>query len=88
MEEKILKEGIEEYNKYRSPRATAKLLEFDGKQLKIEFKGTFDTSCCMDEYFLDLVYELEEKGINVEFLNYNLKKNKYVAVYEVKDEEV
>lgn len=37
---KMVEEAIEEYNKYRSPEDTAKLVSMNGKFLRIEFLGT------------------------------------------------
>lgn len=60
---KVIAEVIEEYNKYRLPEATAKLVSMDAKFLKIEFTGPYCTTCGFYEYFEDFVYVLEDFGI-------------------------
>lgn len=61
--EKIVGEAIEDYNKYRSPEATAKLVSVDGTSLKIEFTGPYCRTCGFYDYFEDFVYILEDLGI-------------------------
>lgn len=85
---KVLNKAIKEYNKYRGPRAIAKLLKINKKQFKVQFEGNFDASCCMDEYFSDLVHILEEKGLEVKALDYSKKKGKYITIYKIKDGQV
>lgn len=81
MKEEVLKKVIKRYNKYRSPRATAELKGIDGRLFKVEFAGSFETSCCMDEYFFDLVYELKREGLEAELLEYEFEKGKYIASF-------
>ena len=51
--------AIEVYNKYRSPEATAKLVEVEKDGFIIDFKGSFCMSCGVRDYFEDFIYELE-----------------------------
>lgn len=82
-EEKI-EEAIDTYNKYRSPRATAQLLENSSEDLKVQIEGSFCRSCGMEDYFIDMVYELEEKGIEVEYEGFEeIGKEKFVARYSL-----
>jgi len=53
--------AVEEFNKYRSPEAVARLIEFDERHVKIELSGPFCRSCGLYDYFDDLKIELEEK---------------------------
>jgi superoxide reductase len=59
---KMVEEAIEEYNKYRSPEATAKLVSMNGKILRIEFLGPYCRTCGFYDYFEDFVYVLEDFG--------------------------
>jgi hypothetical protein len=59
LSESILK-AVEAYNRYRSPEATAKLVEVEKHGFVIEFEGTFCSSCGVQEYFEDFIYELED----------------------------
>nr|MDO8079485.1 hypothetical protein [Candidatus Freyarchaeota archaeon] len=60
--EKIVGEAIKEYNRYRSPEATAELVSMDGKFLKIVFTGPYCRTCGFYDYFEDFVYVLEDFG--------------------------
>lgn len=83
---KSLQKAIEEYNKLRSPYATASLENMKEKYFQVEFEGHFCESCCMDEYFLDLVYELESKGLHVEFVEFRFIEGKrFLARYKFVD---
>jgi len=59
---KLILRTVEVYNRYRSPEATAKLLNLEEDGFTIEFKGSFCQSCGVQDYFEDFVYEL--KGLN------------------------
>jgi hypothetical protein len=52
--------AIEVYNRYRSPEATAKLVEVEKDGFIIEFDGTFCLSCGAQDYFEDFICELED----------------------------
>ena len=62
MEPSDLDRTIERYNEYRSPMATAELVERTGGGFRVRFRGPFCTTCCRDDYFEDLIYELAEFG--------------------------
>jgi len=53
--------AVEEFNKYRSPEAVARLIELGEGQVKIELSGPFCRGCGLYDYFDDLKIELEEK---------------------------
>ncbi len=57
--------AIEVYNMYRSPEATAKLVELEKDGFVIDFEGSFCISCDVRNYFEDFIYELET--INKQF---------------------
>ena len=52
--------AVEEFNRYRSPEAVAKIVEVDEDQATIEFSGPFCASCGVEDYFDDLRIELEK----------------------------
>jgi len=58
LKETVLK-AVERYNRYRSPEATARLVEVGEEQVVVDFSGPFCTSCGVYDYFEDLVYESE-----------------------------
>jgi superoxide reductase len=60
---KILEEVIEEYNKYHSPEAIAKLVSIEERSFIIKFTGSFCQSCGFYDYFDDYKILLEEHGL-------------------------
>ncbi len=66
MLEDSLRTAVETYNRYREPMATATLLEYSSRRFRVRFEGPFCTTCCRDDYFDDLRYELEEQGVPLE----------------------
>jgi len=63
---KLILRTVEVYNRYRSPKATAKLLKFEKDGFTIKFEGSFCQSCGVQDYFEDFVYELKDLNNNVE----------------------
>ncbi len=59
---------VEVYNRYRSPEATAKLVEIEKGGFTIEFKGLFCRSCGVNDYFKDFIYMIGDisKALKVE----------------------
>lgn len=79
----ILQKVIEEYNELRSPYAKASLEKIKKNYFTVEFEGHFCESCCMDEYFLDLVYELDAEGVQAEFIEFQfIEGERFVARYK------
>ena len=64
----LVSKAIEVYNRYRSPEATAKLVEVEKDGFIIEFEGPFCQSCGVNDYFEDFIHELEDinKSFRVE----------------------
>jgi hypothetical protein len=56
----LVSRTITVYNKYHSPEATAKLAGTEKDGFSIEFEGPFFQSCCVNEYFEDFIYDLED----------------------------
>jgi hypothetical protein len=67
--------AIRDFNKYRSPEATAKLLKFNKKEIVVDFTGIFCRSCGFYDYFDDLKIFLEEKGIKSKISRIEEKEN-------------
>lgn len=63
--------AIETYNRYRSPLATAKLVEVREGLLTIDFGGTYCRTCGVYDYFEDFIYELMDLAdVQLEILSY------------------
>ena len=60
MDVRILKEAVERYNRYRSPEATARLIEVRDEEFMVEFSGSFCKTCGIYDWVEDLAYELNE----------------------------
>ncbi|MEM5820746.1 MAG: hypothetical protein QXP34_00280 [Candidatus Aenigmatarchaeota archaeon] len=70
-----IKEAIEKYNRYRSPEATAKIVEInqlgDKIEADIKFEGIFCETCGVNEYIYDLEYILKDFGLNAKVKEIN-----------------
>ncbi len=83
MDEEKIRDAIESHNEYKVDIAKAELMEIEGKTLKVKFEGNFCLSCCMDEYFLDLLHELKERGIKTDFKKFHqIGGRTFIAEYE------
>ncbi len=58
-----VEKAIGEFNKYRSPEATATLVSSAQGKLEINFSGSFCWTCGYYDYFEDFRLLLEEFGI-------------------------
>jgi superoxide reductase len=82
--EEKLKESISEYNKYRTPEATAKLVSIENNRLKIEFKGHFCFTCGFYDYFDDLRFLLEDNNIITEIIKIDEIDQGAVVTFNIK----
>ncbi len=81
----ILRIAIKSYNEYKGDIAEAELVDIEGGTYKVKFEGNFCLSCCMDEYFLDLVYELKDREIETELkVFYQVGMRSFIAEYKKK----
>ncbi|MEM2929554.1 MAG: hypothetical protein QW797_01640 [Thermoproteota archaeon] len=70
LEEAVLK-AVDEYNKYRSPEAKARLIKIREDGLIIDFEGTFCQTCGVYDYLEDFIYELQRfVDMSTEILNF------------------
>jgi hypothetical protein len=76
-------EAIRDFNKYRSPEATAKLLKFDKKEIVVDFSGTFCRTCGFYDYFDDLKIFLEEKGVKSKVSKIEGKENGAIVIFSL-----
>ena len=58
LKEAVLK-AVEAYNRFRSPEATAKLVEVGKDELVVDFEGSFCKTCGAYDYLEDFIYELK-----------------------------
>jgi len=85
----LVSRAIEVYNRYRSPEATAKLVEVEKDGFIIEFEGPFCISCGVRDYFEDFICELENvsRSLRVEVKETEPSGPQSFRVrYNVKDE--
>lgn len=85
--EEIINDTIEEYNRYHSPEVKAKLVKIENKKFIIEFRGTFCLTCGFYDYFDDLVYMLEDKGLKVKITSIEEIEDGGIVEYRILDEE-
>jgi hypothetical protein len=83
---KVVLKAVDEYNRFRSPEAKAKLIKIRGKEIILDFEGSFCRTCGVYDYFEDFVYELKKiMDINLKIKNFEEYKPeifrvKYVIV--------
>jgi len=87
--EKAVAKAIETYNRYRSPEATAKLVEMKDCELIIDFEGSFCRTCGVSEYFEDFIYELKGlANVQMEILSFEYQGyEKFRVRYALKTHE-
>lgn len=61
-----LDRAVRQYNEYRSPMATVDVVDRSTRGFRARFEGPFCTTCCRDDYFEDLLYELDRLGYDPE----------------------
>ncbi|NWF86979.1 hypothetical protein HXY32_04130 [Candidatus Bathyarchaeota archaeon] len=83
--EAVLK-AIGEYNHYRSPEATVKLIEIGKDKLVMDFEGSFCKTCGAYDYLEDFIYELQRFiEVEMEILRFeNYAPEKIRVEYVVK----
>lgn len=79
-------EAINEYNKYRSPEAKAKLVKISEKELILDFEGTFCKTCGVYDYLEDFIYELQKfADVNMRIVSFKESKPETIrAKYALK----
>jgi len=75
--------AVQEFNKYRSPEALAKLLTTGKDWFKIEFTGPFCRACGFYDYFDDFKIFLEEIGPKAGILEINETSNGAVVKFNL-----
>ena len=73
---KKIKKATDNFNKYRKPEAIAELISLKNNKIIIKFSGSFIKGCCVNDYFDDFVFELNNK-IKIEKIEE--KKGFYLA---------
>lgn len=84
---KIALEALELYNRYHSPEAEARIVEFnegEGK-LVVEFSGTFCMTCGIRDWVEDFKYVLKGMGCEAELVEYLEPDNdlKRIGIFRV-----
>lgn len=73
--------AINEYNKYRSPEAKAKLVKINKKALVLDFEGTFCKTCGVYDYLEDFIYELRKfADVNMRIVSFREYKPETIRV--------
>ena len=65
---RFVERAIREYNKYRSPESTARLLKIEGDLVYIRFEGSFCATCGVNDWIEDMKYLMEDLGAEVELV--------------------
>ena len=65
---RLIDEAIERYNRYRSPESTARLVRIEGDRVIVYFDGSFCLTCGINDWVEDLVFVLEDLGVEAELV--------------------
>lgn len=65
MKKETILKIIKEYNKLRSPEATAKFIKKKNEKILINFSGPFCASCGVIDYFEDFVIEANSNNVKL-----------------------
>ncbi len=63
---KFIDKAIKEYNKYRSPESTAKLIKMEGEKVVIKFEGPFCATCGINDWVEDMKFVMIDLGAEVD----------------------
>ncbi len=63
-------EAIKTYNRFRSPEARAELVSIGDDKITVRFTGSFCETCGIRDWVEDLVYVLEDHGVEAELAAY------------------
>ena len=78
------KKSVEEFNRFRSPEASVKLVKIEGNSITVSFSGPFCVSCGIYDYFEDFIYVLEDHGINAEIVDIKAKGDAFEVKLNIK----
>ncbi|MCX8153640.1 MAG: hypothetical protein N3E52_04320 [Candidatus Bathyarchaeota archaeon] len=77
----IVLRAIEDYNKYRSPEAKAKLVRLSENELILDFEGVFCRTCGVYDYLEDFIYELRKfADVNIKITSFKEYKPEIIRV--------
>ncbi len=86
VKKKIL-EAIKTYNRFGSPEAKAILVAISGDKITVRFEGSFCETCGIRDWVEDLVYVLEDHGVEAELIAYiepPNEENYRIGVFKIK----
>lgn len=87
--EDLLNRIIAQYNKYRSPEATARLLSINGNIVEVEFEGSFCHTCGVIDWIEDLSYEAEDLGLKMRLIKViDKEQDKKVGVFSIEKSNI
>ncbi|MEM2954974.1 MAG: hypothetical protein QW625_03450 [Candidatus Nanoarchaeia archaeon] len=79
----IIKNTIDEFNKYRSPEADAKLISIKNNIIIISFSGPFCFTCGYQDYFDDFRIILMDFGIKTKIEKIKNKGNEAKVYFKI-----
>jgi hypothetical protein len=79
--DKVLKESIEIYNRYRAPEAVVEILDIDKDILIAKFSGHFCVTCGVIDWIEDYIYILKDLGVDAQIVKVDyFTEDNYVLV--------
>jgi len=81
----IANKAKELYNRYRSPEATAEIIEVSEDRLVMKFKGSFCETCGLYDWIEDMKYVLRDLSMEVNLVEAKeLGNNEYIGIFKIK----
>jgi len=75
--------AVEEYNRYRSPEATVKLVKIENDEIVFKFTGPFCMTCGTTDWIEDMKFVLEDHGVNSRIVKVEETEYGFIATFKV-----
>ncbi|MHA1209320.1 MAG: hypothetical protein ACTSSA_07310 [Candidatus Freyarchaeota archaeon] len=82
---KVVEDAVEEYNRYHSPEATARLISISDDSVIIDFRGPYCRTCGFYDYFEDFRYTLLDHGVKSEMSEVEETEEGAVVTFSVSE---
>jgi len=78
-----IEKAVAEFNKYRSPEETARLLSAGKRSFSVDFAGHFCRTCGFYDYFEDFVINLNDSDVNAGIAEIEETSNGAVVAFKI-----
>ncbi len=82
MNKKSVLKAIKDYNRIRSPEATASLDKIKKNSVLVRFSGPFCKTCGVQDYFDDFSIEARNENLKLAIKNIQHRNESYIVEFE------